>query len=84
MTYPISTNVTYKQTVPISTIIIMTKISVSFETFSCVIVFVKDASLYFTKCGHERRRREIAITSAKYEAERSESNTASEGAIYKT
>ena len=35
------------------------------------IVFVKDASLYFTNPGHERRRREI-LTSAKHEAERSE------------
>ena len=45
-------------------------------------VFVKDASLYFTNRGHKHRRREIAITSAKHEAERNEdSTTASEGAI---
>ena len=40
------------------------------------LVFVKVASLYFTS--HERRRREIVITRAKHEAERSQ---ASEGAI---
>ena len=38
------------------------------------LVFVKDASLYFTNSGHECRRREIVIASAA---------TASEGAIYK-
>ena len=49
------------------------------------IVFVKDASRYITSRGHERRRRDIVITSAKHEAERSENNTStSEGAIYKT
>ena len=36
------------------------------------LVFGKDASLYFTNLGHERQRREIVITSAKHEAERSE------------
>ena len=35
------------------------------------LVFVKDASLYFTNHGHEPRRRELAITSVKHEAERS-------------
>ena len=51
------------------------------------LVFVKDASLYFTNGGHEHRRREIVITSANHESERSEawkSSTASEGGIYKT
>ena len=54
------------------------------------LVFVKDASLYFTNRGHERQRREIVITSAKHEAETSaaylNSTTESEGAgaIYKT
>ena len=49
-----------------------------------MLVFVKDASLYLTNHSHERRRREIVITSAKHEAERSEaSTTAMEGAIYK-
>ena len=37
------------------------------------IVFVKDASLYFTKRDHVRR--EIVITSAKHEAERSTTAT---------
>ena len=41
---------------------------IAFQT----LVFVKDASLYFTNPSHERRRREIVITSAKHEAERSE------------
>ena len=47
----------------------------NFETHQTVqgdIVFVKDASLYFTIRGRERRRREIVITSAKHKAERSE------------
>ena len=35
------------------------------------VVFVKDASLYFTNRGHKRRRREIVITSVKHGAERS-------------
>ena len=51
------------------------------------LVFVKDASLFFTNRSHKRRRGEIVIMSAKHEAERSEawnSTTASEGAIYKT
>ena len=34
------------------------------------LVFVKEASLYFTYCGHECQRREIIIASAKCEAER--------------
>ena len=34
-------------------------------------IFVKEASLFFTKRDYERRRREIVITSAKHEAERS-------------
>ena len=45
------------------------------------LVFVKDASLYFTSRGYEHRRREIVIASAKHETERS---NASEDAIYKT
>ena len=40
-------------------------------TYDCI-VFVKDASLYFTNHGHEGRRRMIVITSAKHEAECSE------------
>ena len=35
------------------------------------LVFVKDTSLYFTNHGHERRSREIVITNAKHEVERS-------------
>ena len=45
-----------------------------------IIVFVKDASLYFTS--HEHRRHEIVVTSAKHKAECS--TNANEGAIYKT
>ena len=52
-----------------------------FKTYPNGLVFVKDASFYFTSRGHDCRRREIVITSAKHEAERT---IASEGAIYKT
>ena len=38
------------------------------------LVFVIDASLYFTNRGHARRRRKIVILSAKHEAERSEAS----------
>ena len=38
---------------------------------SVLLVFVKDTSHYITSRGHERRRREIVITSVKHEAERS-------------
>ena len=48
----------------------------------CELVFVKDASLCFTSCGHKSQRREIVITSAKHEAERN--TTASKSAMYRT
>ena len=44
-----------------------------------LLVFVEDASLYFTKRDHERRRLQIVITSAERK-----STAASEGAIHKT
>ena len=44
------------------------------------LVFVKDTSLYFTNHVHERRRREIVITSVKHK----NSTTTSAGAINKT
>ena len=52
-------------------------------TWESLRVFVKDASLYFTKRDHDCRRREIVITSAKHEA-KCKSTTASEGTIHKT
>ena len=46
-----------------------------------MLVFVKDASLYLLTTATTAERREIVITSAKHESERS--TTASESAIYK-
>ena len=47
-----------------------------FKVKTMVLVFVKDASLYFINCGHGRRKREIVI--------QVRSTRPSEGAIYKT